>query len=94
MTDISVRGEQLEEAFMTNVVGNALLVNILKSTFHKANDHKVTRVITVSSELHRQPDASSELTVDWDPSNPLLGKFNHVWWHNSRPRRSPLLHGP
>jgi NAD(P)-dependent dehydrogenase (short-subunit alcohol dehydrogenase family) len=54
MTNVKLEGEPVEEALMTNVLGHALLTESLKSAFHERGSERSTRVVTVSSELHRR----------------------------------------
>jgi NAD(P)-dependent dehydrogenase (short-subunit alcohol dehydrogenase family) len=54
MTNVKSEGEPVEEALMTNVLGHALLTESLKSAFHERGSERSTRVVTVSSELHRR----------------------------------------
>lgn len=54
VTNVKLKGEPVEEALMTNVLGHALLTESLKSAFHERGSERSTRVVTVSSELHRR----------------------------------------
>jgi NAD(P)-dependent dehydrogenase (short-subunit alcohol dehydrogenase family) len=54
VTHVKLKGEPVEEAMMTNVLGHALLTESLKSAFHERGSERSTRVVTVSSELHRR----------------------------------------
>lgn len=54
VTNVKLKGEPVEEAMMTNVLGHALLTESLKSAFHERGAGQSTRVVTVSSELHRR----------------------------------------
>lgn len=52
--NVELQGEPVEEALMTNVLGHALLTEKLRSAFHRRGSGRSTRVVTVSSELHRR----------------------------------------
>jgi NAD(P)-dependent dehydrogenase (short-subunit alcohol dehydrogenase family) len=54
MTEMRLQGEPVEEALMTNVLGHALLVQSLRSAFPDKQAEQATRIVTVSSELHRK----------------------------------------
>ncbi|KAH8081792.1 hypothetical protein HD553DRAFT_73968 [Filobasidium floriforme] len=74
VTNVKLKGEPVEEALMTNVLGHALLTESLKSAFHERGSERSTRIVTVSSELHRRiqeivsPDTISDLLgpAAWD----------------------------
>ena len=53
-TPVQLRGEPVEESLMTNVLGHALLTEKLRPAFHQRGSDRSTRVVTVSSELHRR----------------------------------------
>jgi NAD(P)-dependent dehydrogenase (short-subunit alcohol dehydrogenase family) len=72
LSDAKLGGSQVEESMMTNVLGHALLVDCLKSAFHDRSDEHETRVVTVSSELHRKMQASGKMSTPSQSPCPLL----------------------
>jgi NAD(P)-dependent dehydrogenase (short-subunit alcohol dehydrogenase family) len=54
LTSSEIGGDKVEEALMTNVLGNALLLDFLQKAFKMREEGEQTRIVTVSSELHRR----------------------------------------
>jgi hypothetical protein len=81
VTKVKLKGKPVEEALMTNVLGHALLTESLKSAFHERGSERSTRVVTVSSELHRRIQETGEsftfrclagkLRVNWNSASTL-----------------------
>jgi NAD(P)-dependent dehydrogenase (short-subunit alcohol dehydrogenase family) len=72
LSEVKLGGTQVEESLMTNVLGHALLVDSLKSAFYNRSSEHETRVVTVSSELHRRMQTSGKTMIPSQVTRTLL----------------------